>query len=209
MTNLSWLQLHIRTRCTRFYCYKRYISYINKYYRDAPQVLETPKMRDEVLKFNDTTSSWEETKEPQAETERKKQAKQQNSFGKSDDATLLIDRRKLEEISILESFGRKEEIISEKRLLTTDTPTPITPSSKVTYKEEQTQSGLSLWQSRKKKTPKILLNLLNLSYRGKEFQLMRTNINKHDIPSVGVPPFQKLRPSCLKFMYMQLRVRAS
>ena len=111
--------------------------------RTASQVLETPKMRDEVLKINDTGSSWEETKEPHAETEKKKHF---NSFGKNEDAALLIDRKKLEEISILESFGKKEEFTSEKRL--TKDPHPITPSGKVTYKEE---SGLSLWHGKNKK----------------------------------------------------------
>ena len=111
-------------------------------------------MRDEVLKFNDTASSWEESKEPHVETEKKKHF---NSFGKSDDAALLIDRKKLEEISILESFGRKEEFTSEKRL--TADPPPITPSSKVTYKEE---SGLSLWHCKKLKGKKWVFLTLNL-----------------------------------------------
>ena len=99
-------------------------------------------MRDEVLKFNDTASSWEESKEPHVETEKKKHF---NSFGKSEDAAFLIDRRKLEEIPILESFGRKEEFPYEKKITTADPPPQMTPSSKVTYKEE---SGLSLWHGK-------------------------------------------------------------
>ena len=31
---------------------------------------------------------------------------------------------------------------------------------------------------------------------------MRIDVNQSDIPSVGVPPFQKLREISLEFMYM-------